>query len=97
MKALNIFLANVNNIICLSSSRTIVEDAIKSFNSEYNFTNNERFLKIYNTIKNSSDINIMYNLNNLNEAIKTTQLDDVKLLNNLSDWVASDFQLKMKK
>ena len=95
--SLNIFLANVNNIICLSSSRTIVEDAIKSFNSEYNFTNNERFLKIYNTIKNSSDINIMYNLNNLNEAIKTTQLDDVKLLNNLSDWVASDLRINDEK
>ena len=35
--SINVFLTNINNIICISSSKTIIEDAIKSSNSEYNF------------------------------------------------------------
>ena len=91
--SINIFLTNINNIICISSSKTIIEDAIKSSNSEYNFVNNDRFINIYNTINKSSDINVIYNLNNLLKATKTDLIDDIKLLNNLSDWVASDLKI----
>lgn len=91
--SINVFLTNINNIICISSSKTIIEDAIKSSNSEYNFVNNDRFLNIYNTINKSSDINVIYNLNNLVKATKTDLIDDIKLLNNLSDWVASDLKI----
>ena len=90
----DMFITNISNIICLSSSKTIIEDAIKAFNSEYNFVNNDRFLNIYNTINNSSDINIIYNLNNLLKTTKSNALHDIKLLNNMSDWVASDMRIK---
>ena len=95
--SINIFFTNVSNIVCFSSSKTIIEDAIKAFNSEYNFVNNDRFLNIYNTLNNSTEINIIYNLNNLINISKSTPSSILKLFNNLNDWVAADMTIRDEK
>ena len=95
--SLNIFFTDVSNLVCFSASKTIIEDAIKAFNSEYNFVNNDRFLNIYNTLNNSTEVNIIYNLDNLigiSEAIPSSIL---KLFDNLNDWVAADLTIRNEK
>ncbi len=95
--SLNIFFTNVSNLACFSSSKTIIEDAIKAFNSEYNFANNDKFLNIYNTLNNSTEINIIYNLDNFIELSEPIANSMLKSFNNLNDWVAADMTIKDEK
>ena len=95
--SLNIYFSSVNNIACFSSSKTIIEDAIKSAKSEYNFVNDSRFTNIYNTLNQSSDINIIYNLNNLISIQPKIKNSKMFLLKNLNNWVAADLKIKNNK
>ena len=95
--SLNIYFSSVNKIACFSSSKTIIEDAIKSAKSEYNFVNDSRFTNIYNTLNQSSDINIIYNLNNLINIQPEIKNSNLFLLKSLNNWVAADLKIKNNK
>ena len=95
--SLNIYFSSVNKIACFSSSKTIIEDAIKSAKSEYNFVNDSRFTNIYNTLNQSSDINIIYNLNNLISIKPEIKNSNLFLLKSLNNWVAADLKIKNNK
>ena len=95
--SLNIYFSSINKIACFSSSRTILEDAIKSAKSEYNFVNDSKFTNIYNTLNQSSDINIIYNLNNLISIQPKIENSNIFLLSNLNNWVAADLKIKDNK
>ena len=95
--SLNIYFSSVNKTACFSSSKTIIEDAIKSAKSEYNFVNNSRFTNIYNTLNQSSDINIIYNLNNLINIQPEIKNSNLFLLKSLNNWVAADLKIKNNK
>ena len=95
--SLNIYFSSVNKIACFSSSKTIIEDAIKSAKSEYNFVNDSRFTNIYSTLNQSSDINIIYNLNNLINIQPEIKNSNLFLLNSLNNWVAADLKIKNNK
>ena len=95
--SINFYFTEVKNIICISSSKTIIEDAIKSTNSKYNFTTNKNFINIYNTINNSNEINVIYNFNNLLDLTNDFPIVYKNLLNNINEWVAADMKLKNDK
>jgi hypothetical protein len=95
--SLNIYFSSINKIACFSSSKTIIEDAIKSAKSEYNFVNDSKFTNIYNTLNQSSDINIIYNLNNLISIQPKIENSNIFLLNSLNNWVAADLKIKDNK
>ena len=95
--SLNIYFSYVNKIVCLSSSKTIIEDAIKSSKSNYNFTKNKDFLNIYNTLNNSNEINIIYNFNNLLKIKKNLIASYENLILDLNSWVAADLKLRNDK
>ena len=95
--SINIYFTEVNNIVCISTSKTIIEDAIKSTNSKYNFTNNNDFINIYNTINNSNEVNVIYNLNNLLDLSNNFPHDYSNLMKNINGWVASDMKLRNDK
>ena len=95
--SLNIYFSSVNKIACFSSSKTIIEDAIKSAKSEYNFVNDSKFTNIYNTLNQSSDINIIYNLNNLINIQPEIKNSNLFLLKSLNNWVAADLKIKNNK
>ena len=95
--SLNIYFSSINKIACFSSSKTILEDAIKSAKSEYNFVNDSKFTNIYNTLNQSSDINIIYNLNNLISIQPKIENSNIFLLSSLNNWVAADLKIKDNK
>lgn len=95
--SLNIYFSSINKIACFSSSKTIIEDAIKSAKSEYNFVNDSKFTNIYNTLNQSSDVNIIYNLNNLISIQPELENSNIFLLSSLNNWVAADLKIKNNK
>ena len=96
-ESINFYFTEVKNIVCISTSKTIIEDAIKSTNSKYNFTNNNDFINIYNTINNSNEVNVIYNLNNLLDLSNNFPNDYSNLMKNINGWVASDMKLRNDK
>lgn len=95
--SLNIYFSSINKIACFSSSKTIIEDAIKSAKSEYNFVNDSKFTNIYNTLNQSSDVNIIYNLNNLISIQPELENSNIFFLSSLNNWVAADLKIKNNK
>ena len=86
------FLSVIDEIICLSSSKTILEDAINSHYSEFNLMNNEKFTSLYSTVNKNNQINIIFNINNLldlSTKISAIQKPGFKF----SEWVATDFTI----
>jgi len=86
------FLSVIDEIICISSSKTILEDAINSHYSEFNLMNNEKFTSLYSTVNKNNQINIIFNINNLldlSSKISALQKPEFKF----SEWVATDFTI----
>jgi len=96
-ESINIYFTELNNIVCISTSKTIIEDAIKSTNSKYNFTTNKNFINIYNTINNSNEINVIYNFNKLLDLSNDFPIEYKNLLDNINEWVAADMKLRNDK
>ena len=92
--SLNFFATNVNNILCVSSSKRVIEDAIKSSNSNYNFTTNKDFINIYNTVNSSNEINLIYNFNNLLDLSGNLISNYKNLIIDMNQWVAADLKLR---
>ena len=95
--SLDLYLTNINKIACVSSSKTVIEDAIKSSKSKYNFTSNNDFINIYKTINNSNDINIIYNFNNLLDLSNNIIPNYNNLIFDINSWVAADLKIKDNK
>lgn len=59
------YLSLINNILCYSSSKTIIEDAIKSHNSDFNLLKDDKIIKLFKTSNSNNHLNVFYNINNL--------------------------------
>ena len=94
---MTVVITNINKIACVSSSKTVIEDAIKSSKSKYNFTINNDFINIYKTINNSNDINIIYNFNNLLDLSNNIIPNYNNLIFDINSWVAADLKIKDNK
>ena len=86
------YLSLINNILCYSSSKTIIEDAIKSHNSDFNLLKDDKIIKLFKTSNSNNHLNVFYNINNLlslsNNVLK------VKNKNlQFGHWVASDLTI----
>jgi hypothetical protein len=86
------YLSLINNILCYSSSKTIIEDAIKSHNSDFNLLKDDKIIKLFKTSNSNNHLNLFYNINNLlslsNNVLK------VKNKNlQFGHWVASDLTI----
>jgi hypothetical protein len=86
------YISIIDNILCYSSSKTIIEDAIKSHNSDFNLLKNDELTNLFKTSNNNSHINVFYNINNL----LTLSNNILKVKNKnfqFGNWVANDLMI----
>ena len=91
------FLSEKGGIFFGSSSKLLVQDAIRQYGSETNLLKNNAFIKVKATINGNAPANLYYNFNNLFSLLdiytKEKQTKNL-FLENFSDWTATDIFIK---
>jgi len=91
------FIAEKEGVLFGSSSKILVEDAIRQFGAKSNLLSNAAFVKVKKTISNNAIANLYYNFNNLIDLAAIYSQEKQKkniFLNHFSDWAATDIFIK---
>jgi hypothetical protein len=91
------FLSEKEGVVFGSSSKILMQDAIRQFNSKTNLLSSENFNKLKNTTSRNAIANIYYNFNNILD-LSQIYIDDKRkkniFLDQFSDWAANDIFIK---
>ena len=82
-----------NEVLFFSKSMLIIEDVIKSINTEENLLTNNDFHTTYKTINTNADINLFINYNRFIKTINSYTKNKIKI-KDFSYWCSSDIEIK---
>ncbi len=91
------FIAEKEGVFFGSSSKILVEDAIRQFGAKSNLLSNSAFIKVQNTVNNNAIANLYYNFNNLldlSTIYSQGKQNKNIFLNHFSSWAATDIFIK---
>jgi hypothetical protein len=91
------FIAEKEGMFFGSSSKILVQDAIRQFGAKSNLLSNSAFIKVQNTVNNNAIANLYYNFNNLldlSTIYSHGKQNKSIFLNHFSSWAATDIFIK---